>query len=257
LAVASANGQGSGSGQPLFHDSGSVVFNFVSVGSTSEAKSVTIGNAGEGSLAIVKVGVSAGKDFSLSSDACTGKALSAGQTCTVSVVFHPSAAGTRLGSLVIEDARGECKNYVALAGSGTETQAPALANVADCAVPGQTVTLPGQEAPGKVPAGQSSAPQSEADVLQIVSPPRCIANRRFRMRLRTSKAERIVLARVYVNGHPRKTAHGHSLGVVAVDLHSRSLRRYRLQIVVSTATGHMLGLTRYFTSCGAGASVRH
>jgi hypothetical protein len=251
LLVASASGQGSG--EPLFQDNGPIVFNFVQVGSTSETKSVTISNAGEGELEITSAEVSASKDFSIVADGCIDTSLAAGQSCAVSLVFHPAAAGTRVGSLVIGDSHDTCKNYVNLAGSGTETKASSTVKAAACVVSGSTTTLPGKTvtSPGQtaVAVQAPTPPLPEVDTLQLVSPPRCVSGRHISMRLRTSKAESIVLARVYINGHLVETARSHDLSVVVADLPGKPLRRYRVQVVVGIAIGRTLGLTHYFATC--------
>lgn len=257
LLVASASG--AGSGEPLFHDSGTVIFNFVAVGTTSQPQTVTISNAGEGELEITGVAVSNSKDFSVSTDECTGESLGANQTCTVSVVFHPYEVGTRFGSLEITTTRSACKNYVAMAGSGTKAQAPTTANAADCVVPGppvpgKTVIVPGQNTTTEVPGGTGSA-ATESDVLQFVAPPKCVlSGHRIRLDLHTSKADEIVAARVYINGHLDNVARYPNITTVVTRLPHNRLRRYRVQVVAGIATGGTLGLTRYFYVCRSSGS---
>jgi hypothetical protein len=250
LALLVSSASGAGSGEPVVKDSGPVLFNFVPVGGESEAESETVGNEGEGVLEITGTEVTNKRDFSIAADRCTGMSLSSGQSCTVSVVFHPIVVGTRFASLVISSSGG-CKNYVALAGSGTQAQAPATANAANCGAPTETVTVPGGsvtvKAPGNVP---STTPQSEADTLQIVSPPRCaLSERHLRLYLHTSKGEPIVAARVYVNGHFDKAVSGKNLSIVVVDLPRVRRSRYRVQVLANVPAGPTLGLTRYFEAC--------
>jgi len=259
LAVLVSSASGQGSGLPLFHSSGAVIFNFVPKGSTSEAKSATISNAGEGTLEITGVEVPAWSksNFSIATDGCTGTALGAGQTCTISVVFHPTAVGTLVGDLVITDARDECDNYITLVGSGTETPAPATAHAADCvvpgptiSVPGKTVTLPGKTVTIKVPTSPpSTTPPPVMDALQIVSPPRCVSGRRIAIHLRTSLADRIVFARAYVGGRLVGTAHGYSVSVVTANLRGKLADRYRVRVVAGTANGKTLSLIPYYATC--------
>jgi hypothetical protein len=253
LALLVSSASGAGSGEPVLKVSGPVLFDFVPVGGESEAESETIGNGGEGVLEISGTEVTNKRDFSIADDRCTGRSLSSGQSCTVSLVFHPAAAGTDFGSLLIGSSHGACKNYVALAGSGTETQVPTTAHVSNCGVPNETVTVtvPGQTVTAKTPIGvPNTTPQSEADTLQIVSPPRCvIAGRHLRLYLRTSKAEPIVLVLVYINGHLDLATRGQNLSVVSVQLPHKSLPRYRVQVVVNTGTSPTLGLIRYFETC--------
>jgi hypothetical protein len=269
LAWLVSSASGAGSGLPLFHSGGAVIFNFVPQGTTSETKSATISNTGEGTLEItgVELPASSKSNFSIVTDGCTGTSLSAGQSCTVSVVFHPDAVGTLLGDLVITDARDECGNYVPLVGSGTEAQAENTARVADCIVPGATITVPGKTVtvPGKtvtVPGKTvtikvpTKTPRSEVDALQMISPSRClsgrdISERHFRLYLRSSKDEDIVLAWIYVNGRLASMAHGRSLVFVGVDLLGKPRHGYSVQVIANTATGRTLGLSHYFVACSA------
>jgi hypothetical protein len=252
LLVSSASGQASG--EPLFHDSGPIVFNFVTVGEVSEPESVTISNDGEGNLEITSVVVSASvsKDFSIAADQCTGTSLSAGQSCMVSVIFSPIKVGTLLGSLVISDTRATCKNYVSLAGSGTATSPSTTAKAADCEVPGATITVPGPivTVPGQTVTVHAPTPPLETDALQLVSPPQCVSGRHISMYIRTSRADQIKMARVYINGHLAKTASSPgSPSILVVDLRGKPLHRYRVQVIANIATGPALGFTRYFTAC--------
>jgi hypothetical protein len=78
------------------------------------------------------------------------------------------------------------------------------------------------------------------------------------MHLRTSKADLIVAAQVYINGHLATVVHGTNLSTVVAALRkpprgSKPLRRYRVQVLASIATGGTLGLTRYFAACRPGA----
>jgi hypothetical protein len=250
LALLVSSASGAGPGEPVVKDSGPVIFDFVPVGGESEAESETIGNGGEGVLEITGTEVTNKRDFSITADRCTGMSLSSGQACTVSMVFHPVVVGTRFASLVISSAGG-CKSYAALAGSGTQAQAPATANAAKCGVPTETVTVPGSsvtvKAPGNVPG---TTPQSEPDILQIVSPPRCaLSGRHLRLYLHTSKGEPIVAARVFVNGHFDKAVSGKNLSIVVVDLPRVPRPRYRVQVLANVPAGPTLGLTRYFEAC--------
>jgi hypothetical protein len=141
-----ASVQAQGSGEPAFTSNGPIVFGFVPVGSASAPVPAVVSNSGEGRLDISGVAVKDTNphpndphDFSISSDGCTGASLGAGQSCTVTVVFHPVAVGTRVGTLVFTDNRPSCVNYVTLAGSSTS--AAAHATIADC-VPVVTANPP-------------------------------------------------------------------------------------------------------------------
>ncbi|GAM08732.1 hypothetical protein OR1_01005 [Geobacter sp. OR-1] len=84
----------------LSHD-----FSRITVGATSPARDATITNSGLSELTILSLGMS-GNDqamFILSPGTCgpLPKTLSLGQSCTVSVAFAPTAAGTKTAELVI------------------------------------------------------------------------------------------------------------------------------------------------------------
>lgn len=257
LLVSLADGQESG--RPVFHSGGPVIFNFVPAGTTSEAKSAAISNTGEGVLEITgaEVPLSSRHDFSIVTDGCTGAMLGPGQACTVSLVFHPAAVGTRLGELVITDARGACSNYVTLVGSGTEAPTPTIAKVASC-TPTTTVTLPGRTVTvttkAVTPPGKTvtiTAPTIPPDALQLVSQRGCISGRRIRIYLHTTRAERIVSAHTYIGGHRAGAAHGHSIGFVIANLRGKLADHYRVRVVADTATGKSLSAIRSYTTCVA------
>jgi hypothetical protein len=244
----------------VFHDSGPLIFNFVKVGESSAPKTATITNDGSGQLEITGVEVP-NHDFIVQADGCEGASLSSGQSCTVSVVFAPHIAGTRLSSIVFHEVRGACTDYVSLAGSGTDAaaSASAIAHAANCIVstststvggPTQVITAPGPGQKEDVETPGAAGPASEGDILQFVTPPKCvISGRHIRLDLHTSKADQIVAARVYINGHLDKAIRDPSISIVIVDLPHNHLRRYRVQVIANIAPGGTLGLTRYFSVC--------
>ncbi len=82
--------------QPLFLD-----FGDIAVGSASAPQSVTVSNLGNWPLDLgsaVLDGLFAG-DFAIGQDNCSGMALEAGGTCTVAVVFSPTARSLRGATL--------------------------------------------------------------------------------------------------------------------------------------------------------------
>ena len=70
-------------------------------------------------------------DFAIIANTCTGAKLVSGSGCNVTVRFAPVLSGTRVASLRFSDDT-PCKNFVTVAGSGTETKASALAHSAAC-----------------------------------------------------------------------------------------------------------------------------
>jgi virginiamycin B lyase len=89
--------------QPNTATSSSAALNFGSqpVGTNSTAQTLTVTNTGSSALNIVSVAPSA--DFT-ETDTCTSSSPLAPQgTCTVSVIFQPTASGSRTGTLTIAD----------------------------------------------------------------------------------------------------------------------------------------------------------
>lgn len=89
------------------------------VGHISTSQKVVVTNEGNGSMNITQIGIVGpnSKDFS-EVNACPGK-LAAGASCTISVIFHPSAKGARSATLGIVDSGGGSPQKVPLTGTGT------------------------------------------------------------------------------------------------------------------------------------------
>lgn len=91
-----------------------VTFGNESLGTTSTAQTVTLTNSGNGAITISSITTSG--DFAQTNHC--GTSVAAGANCTVSVVFTPTATGTRNGSLSISDNVTDRPNTVALTGTG-------------------------------------------------------------------------------------------------------------------------------------------
>ena len=67
-------------------------FGEILLGSTSPPQTVTVMNIGSASVAVGTATFSGANsvDFSISNDACSGKSIAAGQSCTLSITFKPS-----------------------------------------------------------------------------------------------------------------------------------------------------------------------
>ena len=99
-----------------------VPYSATNVGSESAAQNITISNTG-GLTASLQPPVVTG-DFAITADTC-GPTLAANVGCTVSVVFQPTASGTRTGSLNITDSAGT--QSASLTGVGVLPATDALA----------------------------------------------------------------------------------------------------------------------------------
>jgi Abnormal spindle-like microcephaly-assoc'd, ASPM-SPD-2-Hydin len=98
------------------------------IGSPTAAQTVMLTNTGTAPLTIASVAVSGANatDFTLSANTCPASpaTLAVGANCSLSVVFEPSAAGARTGSLDVVSNAGNGTQSVALSGHGTTPAAP-------------------------------------------------------------------------------------------------------------------------------------
>lgn len=93
-------------------------FATTNVGNTSAAQTVTLANTGSASLSITSI-ASSNAAFAVSGGTCAaGGSVAAGSSCTVSLVFRPSAAGTASGTLTFTHNASPTTTAVALGGSG-------------------------------------------------------------------------------------------------------------------------------------------
>ncbi len=86
------------------------------VGTTSAPQSITMSNTGTAPLIIASIAVTG--DFA-QLNTC-GASLAVGASCTISVTFTPTAAGSRTGSLIITDNAPGSPQVVSLGGSGAD-----------------------------------------------------------------------------------------------------------------------------------------
>ena len=91
------------------------------INSTSAVQNITISNTGSASVGLKTPSVAG--DFKLAANTC-GTSLNASTGCTVSVVFSPTASGTRTGSFSITDDAGT--QTASLTGIGTSPATDAL-----------------------------------------------------------------------------------------------------------------------------------
>ncbi len=91
-----------------------LTFSSVPVTRSGISQSVTLANAGNATLTISSLQISG--DFSQTNN-CSGS-LSAGAACTITVVFTPTAEGSRSGSLTVADNAAGSPHSVALTGTG-------------------------------------------------------------------------------------------------------------------------------------------
>lgn len=124
--VASMSGSGTVSGITLAP--ASLTFQFQAIGTTSGAQSVTVTNSGGSTLNIASIAIDG--DFALVSNSCPG-AVAPSASCSFSISFTPSAAGTRTGSAIV-NSNAPGTNVVTLTGGGADfalTASPASQSV--------------------------------------------------------------------------------------------------------------------------------
>jgi hypothetical protein len=100
----------------------SLTFGSTTVGSASAAQTVTVTNTGTAAATVS--GTSVTGDYTQTN---TCGALAAGATCSVSVTFHPTAAGTRTGTVTLTSNASNPSLMVALTGTGASSTSTNLA----------------------------------------------------------------------------------------------------------------------------------
>ena len=100
----------------------SLTFASQTVGTTSAAQTVTLTNSGTGSLSISSIAASG--NFAETNNC--GTSLAAGASCTLSVTFTPTAAGTLTGAITFTDNAAASPQKVSLSGTGAAAATPAV-----------------------------------------------------------------------------------------------------------------------------------
>jgi hypothetical protein len=119
--------------QPVL-STNSLVFGAFNVGTTSGAKSVTLSNTGSAALTLSSVALQGNNpgDFGLSGTCVAGATVAAGASCTSSVTFMPTAAGTRAATIAYSTSAGALG--VSLSGDGLIATSPAIAKYSTTAL---------------------------------------------------------------------------------------------------------------------------
>jgi archaellum component FlaF (FlaF/FlaG flagellin family) len=134
--------KGTGTVPPAILKPTAVDFGALAVGTTSAAKTITLTNQGSTSLTFNNVSTSS-SDFAATSN-CPSQ-LGAGASCTISVTLNPSAGGTRIATLSVNDSDPSSPQIANLTGVGTSGTA---------ALSPSTLTFASQQ------VGSRSAPQA-------------------------------------------------------------------------------------------------
>ena len=122
LAFASTSAMATYNGAPAdIFSAASLAFPSQLINTTSGPMTETLTNSGQAALSIssiTKTGTNA-SDFTITSNTC-GSSLAAGNSCTITVTFTPSALGPRNAQITIVDDACGSPHVIPLTGKGTE-----------------------------------------------------------------------------------------------------------------------------------------
>jgi sugar lactone lactonase YvrE len=156
--MVTVTGTGVGVAKPVLAPT-SLAFTSTTVGATSAAKTITLSNTGTAALTVTSITMTGtnAADFSLTKTCGTSVAI--GGSCTISVSFKPTAAGTRTGSVSVVSSAGT------LTAAVTDVEADALREgqvgaVVDGVGGAAHVLLPGVGAGFAAAAGLFSPPKA-------------------------------------------------------------------------------------------------
>jgi kumamolisin len=122
--IAALAGSGGGGGPAVSLSATSLKWSAITVGTTANAKKVTVTNSGNATLTISTIAVSG--DFALKTlkasktvtPCVNGSTLAAGKTCEISVTFTPKQKGDRTGDVTFTDNAPDSPQQVSLTGTG-------------------------------------------------------------------------------------------------------------------------------------------
>jgi hypothetical protein len=237
-----------------------LIYDDVTVGSTSDPQTVTITNFQHGPVNVGQASLVGPhmNDFLISSDTCSNRRLDGGEKCTYSVRFRPTRKGTRVGDLKIPNDSDSCTLWVDLAGSGPnqEPAAPA-ARTARCGDEDNSTTAPSSSQTSSPAAGGSSQSASTTTVANssIALPGgkaarACKSRRSFHIRINPPRGVRFTKVTVRLNKKLIKVRRGKHLSA-AISLKGLPRGRFTLRVVATTAKGRHISRTRHYVTCVA------
>ncbi len=117
--------------------SGGLIFSATPVGQQAPAQTITLTN--NGGLPLTMDGVAATGDFSVGSNTC-GRTVGAGGTCVVQILYVPTAAGVRTGTVTLIDSAGSSPQTIPLSGIGVDFSLAIDGPVSQTIASGQSAT---------------------------------------------------------------------------------------------------------------------
>ncbi|WCB96960.1 hydrolase [Baekduia alba] len=240
--------------RPTFTSSGTLTFDFVAVGQ-SATKTVKISNPSKSALTIANVDFSGPDtaDFAMTQNTCVGAKLANGSSCAITVRFAPVVSGTRVASLRFTDDT-PCKNFVTIAGSGTDTPQAARAFGAACDQAVEQVTTPGQtvtQTTTTTTTTTTAVPVPTIDGQAAISlPSSCVSKRRITFHLAAPAGKIFKKVTVRLGGKTFKTLKGKAIKST-VSLKGLPRGRFTLTIVGTLNSGKTVKQTRHYVTCVA------
>lgn len=106
----------------------SLSFGATDIGSSTAGQTVTLQSDGTTTISINSVTIAGTNpgDFSIASNTC-GSSLVGSSSCTIGILFKPTASGARTATLTVSDSAGGSPHTVALSGSGNQPAPLAIA----------------------------------------------------------------------------------------------------------------------------------
>ena len=102
---------------------------------------MTLTNTGNAALSVTSISVSGTNASDFTQTNTCGSSVAAGANCTISVIFKPSATGTRSASLSIADSATGSPQSVSLSGSGVSTSPTATLSPSSLAFANEPVDM--------------------------------------------------------------------------------------------------------------------
>lgn len=99
----------------------SLSFGSQTVGTATAAQSVKLTNGGTAALTGVSISITGASAGDYSETNTCGSSVAAAASCTISVIFKPTATGTRTASISVADSASGSPQTVALSGTGAST----------------------------------------------------------------------------------------------------------------------------------------
>ncbi|HLY41244.1 MAG TPA: choice-of-anchor D domain-containing protein [Terracidiphilus sp.] len=109
---------GSGVAPAVTFSAPTVTFGNQLQGTSSSAQTVNLKNSGSSSLSSIALSITGANSGDFSQTSNCGSSLTAGSSCTISVVFKPGGVGTRTATLSVADNASGSPQTVALTGTG-------------------------------------------------------------------------------------------------------------------------------------------